>query len=49
MIRCYVTDRRQGDVRACARRAVRDGMDMIQIREKDLPAKNLPAPQRVSW
>src|SRR6266704_1588571 len=41
MIRCYVTDRRQGDVRACARRAVRDGMDMIQIREKDLPAKDL--------
>jgi thiamine-phosphate pyrophosphorylase len=41
MIRYYVTDRRQGDVLACAARAVRDGIDMIQIREKDLDAAAL--------
>ena len=28
MIRCYVTDRRQGDVLACAARAVRGGIDL---------------------
>src|SRR5213594_4962362 len=41
MIRYYVTDRRQGDVVAFAYRAVREGVDMIQVREKDLPAKEL--------
>jgi thiamine-phosphate pyrophosphorylase len=41
MIRYYVTDRRQGDVLRYAARAVRDGVDMIQIREKDLPAAEL--------
>jgi thiamine-phosphate pyrophosphorylase len=41
MIRYYVTDRRQADVLACAERAVRDAVDMIQIREKDLPAREL--------
>ena len=41
MIRYYVTDRRQGDVIAFARRAVADGVDMIQVREKDLPAASL--------
>jgi thiamine-phosphate pyrophosphorylase len=41
MIRCYVTDRRQGDVLSFAARAVRNGVDMIQVREKDLPAKDL--------
>src|SRR5205809_84574 len=41
MIRYYVTDRRQGDVLASAGRAVRDGVDMIQVREKDLPALEL--------
>ncbi len=41
MIRYYVTDRRQGDVLACASRAIRNGVDMIQIREKDLAARNL--------
>ena len=41
MIRYYVTDRRQGDVLASAARAVRDGVDMIQVREKDLPAAAL--------
>jgi thiamine-phosphate pyrophosphorylase len=41
MIRYYVTDRRRGDVLACARRAVRDGVELIQIREKDLPAREL--------
>jgi thiamine-phosphate pyrophosphorylase len=41
MIRYYVTDRRQGDVLAFAARAIRDGIDMIQVREKDLPAREL--------
>jgi thiamine-phosphate pyrophosphorylase len=41
MIRYYVTDRRQGDVVDCAARAVRDGIEMIQVREKDLSARAL--------
>jgi thiamine-phosphate pyrophosphorylase len=41
MIRYYVTDRRQGDVLTYAARAVRDGIDMIQVREKDLSAREL--------
>ena len=41
MIRYYVTDRRQGDVLACASRAIRKGVDMIQVREKDLAARDL--------
>ena len=41
MIRYYVTDRRTGDVLACAARAVHDGVDMIQVREKDLPTAEL--------
>jgi thiamine-phosphate pyrophosphorylase len=41
MIRYYVTDRRQGNVLASAARAVREGIDMIQVREKDLPAAEL--------
>jgi thiamine-phosphate pyrophosphorylase len=41
MIRYYVTDRRQGDILAFAARAVREGVDMIQVREKDLPTKDL--------
>ena len=41
MIRCYVTDRRHGDLFAHAKRAIAEGIDMIQIREKDLPAKQL--------
>ena len=41
MIRYYVTDRRRGDILSCASRAVRDGVDMIQIREKDLPSRPL--------
>jgi len=41
MIRYYVTDRRQGDVLASAARAIREGIDMIQVREKDLPAREL--------
>jgi thiamine-phosphate pyrophosphorylase len=41
MMRCYVTDRRGADVIACARRAVLEGVDMIQIREKDLPVREL--------
>src|SRR5262245_44659209 len=41
MIRYYVTDRHQGDVVASAERAVGDGVDMIQVREKDLPTRQL--------
>ena len=41
MIRCYVTDRRQGDVLSFAARAVAEGVDMIQVREKDLPGGEL--------
>jgi len=41
MIRCYVTDRRQGDVVAHSIRAVADGVDMIQVREKDLSGADL--------
>jgi thiamine-phosphate pyrophosphorylase len=41
MIRYYVTDRRLGDILSCAARAVEDGVDMIQVREKDLPAIDL--------
>ena len=36
MIRYCVTDRRSADVITTARRAVADGVDMIQVREKDL-------------
>jgi len=41
MIRYYVTDRQQGDVLAYAARAIRGGVDMIQVREKDLLAREL--------
>ena len=41
MIRYYITDRRQGDVVSYARRAIAAGVEMIQIREKDLPAREL--------
>src|SRR5262245_42397470 len=41
MIRCYVTDRRQGDVIESARRCINSGVDYIQIREKDLAATAL--------
>jgi thiamine-phosphate pyrophosphorylase len=41
MIRYYVTDRHNGNVLASADRAVRNGIDMIQVREKDLPAREL--------
>jgi thiamine-phosphate pyrophosphorylase len=41
MIRCYVTDRRQGDLMQSARRCIDTGVDYIQIREKDLPAAAL--------
>jgi thiamine-phosphate pyrophosphorylase len=41
MIRYYITDRRQGDVVSYARRAIATGVEMIQIREKDLPAREL--------
>jgi thiamine-phosphate pyrophosphorylase len=41
MIRYYVTDRRRADILDCSARAIRDGVEMIQIREKDLPAREL--------
>jgi thiamine-phosphate pyrophosphorylase len=41
MIRYYVTDRHQGDAVTVAARAIREGVDMIQVREKDLPARDL--------
>jgi thiamine-phosphate pyrophosphorylase len=41
MIRCYVTDRRQGDLLSHVARAVASGVDMIQVREKDLAALDL--------
>src|SRR5690349_1482730 len=41
MIRYCVTDRRHGDVLECAAKAIRDAVDMIQVREKDLPARDL--------
>ncbi|MBI4471975.1 MAG: thiamine phosphate synthase [Acidobacteria bacterium] len=41
MIRYYVTDRRQGDILRAAARAVRQGVDMIQVREKDLSTREL--------
>jgi len=41
MIRYCVTDRRQSDVLESARRAIAGGVDMIQVREKDLPAREL--------
>jgi thiamine-phosphate diphosphorylase len=41
MIRYYVTDRRLGDIVACAARAVQDGVEMIQVREKDMSAIDL--------
>ena len=39
MIRYHVTDRR--DVIASAARSIRDGVEMIQVREKDLSARDL--------
>jgi thiamine-phosphate pyrophosphorylase len=41
MLRCYVTDRRQADLLIAARAAVNDGVDLIQVREKDLDAQPL--------
>ncbi len=37
----YVTDRKQGDVMAYVRQAVARGIEMIQVREKDLDARDL--------
>jgi thiamine-phosphate pyrophosphorylase len=41
MIRCYVTDRRHGDLLSHVNAAVRSGVDIIQVREKDLDARAL--------
>lgn len=41
MLCCYVTDRREGDLLAFAKRAIDDGVDFIQVREKDLSAREL--------
>src|SRR5215471_6147013 len=41
MIRYCITNRRHGDVLAGATQAIRGAVDMIQIREKDLPSRDL--------
>jgi thiamine-phosphate pyrophosphorylase len=41
MTRCYITDRKRADVVGTSRRLIGDGIDMIQIREKDLEAAEL--------
>jgi thiamine-phosphate pyrophosphorylase len=41
MIRCYVTDRTHGDLLSHVNVAVRNGVDMIQVRERDLEARAL--------
>ena len=41
MIRCYVTDRRQGDLLPHVEAAIRDAIDIIQVREKDLEGRAL--------
>jgi thiamine-phosphate diphosphorylase len=41
MLRCYVTDRRQGDLIVYVKAAIDDGVDIIQVREKDLDARAL--------
>ena len=41
MLRYYVTDRKQADILASVKRAVQNGVDMIQVREKDLDARSL--------
>ena len=41
MIRCYVTDRRQGNPLQHAITAIQSGVDFIQVREKDLDARAL--------
>ncbi|HEX5000139.1 MAG TPA: thiamine phosphate synthase [Terriglobia bacterium] len=41
MIRCYVTRRASGDIEAGIARAISEGVDFIQIREKDLSAREL--------
>ena len=41
MIRCYVTDRRHGNLLSNVTSAIRDGVDLIQVREKDLDGSAL--------
>jgi len=47
MLRCYITDRRAAGgeeaVLRCIRRALMDGVEYIQIREKDMSARDLLA------
>lgn len=41
MIRCYVTDRLHGNLLSHVTAAIQSGVDMIQVREKDLEARAL--------
>jgi thiamine-phosphate pyrophosphorylase len=41
MIRCYVTDRRHGNLMGHISAAIRAGVDVIQVREKDLTQAEL--------
>jgi thiamine-phosphate diphosphorylase len=41
MIRCYVTDRLRGDILANVSANIRDGVDIIQVREKNLDSRAL--------
>jgi thiamine-phosphate pyrophosphorylase len=43
MVRYYITNRHDGDVIDNATRAIKDGIEMIQVREKDLPTRELLA------
>jgi len=41
MIRCYVTDRHRGDPLKYSAVAIREGVELIQVREKDLDVLSL--------
>ena len=41
MLRCYVTDGRRANVEASARSVIDSGVEIIQVREKDLAGRDL--------